>query len=191
MSYWTHVRGYVMVESPGKTQAHSRFIIETVLSHLPRVSGSEGDMQAHIVQRAGHNISCNLNEFGEYIPGDFHEIQSKYLIMLDGDLRDTYFDETKRAVVKWLARISKRLWLTEILVEVSGFDGVMCINDPAPFSAMFENWSKPDSNATMPISANWCEFMFWDTDEDLSEYPKALRRKYIDKLRNLKEAACV
>ena len=37
MSYWTYVNGTVIVSPMGRTQAEKRYILDTVLSHLPRV----------------------------------------------------------------------------------------------------------------------------------------------------------
>ena len=64
MSWWTHIRGMITVSPMGRTQAEKRYILETVLEHLPRVTGSEGDMDVHIVQRSGYNLSSSHDEFG-------------------------------------------------------------------------------------------------------------------------------
>lgn len=50
MSYWTYVNGTVIVSPMGRTQAEKRYILDTVLSHLPRVTGSEGDMNVYVIQ---------------------------------------------------------------------------------------------------------------------------------------------
>ena len=47
----------------GRTQAEKRYILETVLEHLPIVTGSERDMNVHIVQKAGHDSSSSCDEF--------------------------------------------------------------------------------------------------------------------------------
>ena len=41
MSYWTHINGVIDVSPMGRTPAEQRYILETVLNHLPIVSGSE------------------------------------------------------------------------------------------------------------------------------------------------------
>ena len=64
MSWWTHVMGTIEVDVRGRTQAEIRYILETVLDHLPRVTGSEGDMNVYITQEAGCNRSSSLDEFG-------------------------------------------------------------------------------------------------------------------------------
>ena len=64
MSNWTHIRGMITVSPFGRTQAEKRYILDTVLEHLPRVTGSEGDMEVHVIQRSGHDMSCSHDEFG-------------------------------------------------------------------------------------------------------------------------------
>lgn len=65
MSYWTYIQGTITVRPMGRTQPEKRYILETVLNHLPRVTGSEGDMNTYIIQKNGHNSSCSCDEFGE------------------------------------------------------------------------------------------------------------------------------
>lgn len=35
MSWWTYVHGIVVVKPMGRTQAEKRYILDTVLEHLP------------------------------------------------------------------------------------------------------------------------------------------------------------
>lgn len=57
MSHWTYVSGIVEVRPIGNTQPQKRYILDTVLEHLPVVSGSEGNMKVHVVQQYGHDCS--------------------------------------------------------------------------------------------------------------------------------------
>ena len=57
MSYWTKVNGNIIVEPIGETQAEVRYVLDSVLEHLPIVSGSEGCMDVYIIQKNGHNRS--------------------------------------------------------------------------------------------------------------------------------------
>lgn len=52
MSFWSCVKGMIEAYPMGRTQAEMRYILETVLSHLPPVSGSEGNMKVHVVQKS-------------------------------------------------------------------------------------------------------------------------------------------
>lgn len=51
MSSWTYVSGLIKVSPVGRTQAEKRYTLETVLAHLPAVSGSEGYMDVYIIQK--------------------------------------------------------------------------------------------------------------------------------------------
>lgn len=64
MSRWTYVHGTITVRPMGRTQAEKRYILETVLDHLPVVTGSEGDMDVYIVQPKGYESSSSCDEFG-------------------------------------------------------------------------------------------------------------------------------
>ena len=52
MSYWTYITGVIEVCPMGRTQPEKRYILDTVLEHLPKVTGSERNMSIHIVQKA-------------------------------------------------------------------------------------------------------------------------------------------
>lgn len=43
MSWWTHINDTITASPMGRTQAEKRYILETVLDHLPLVTGSERD----------------------------------------------------------------------------------------------------------------------------------------------------
>lgn len=117
LSLWTYVSGVVEVHSPGRTQAESRYVLETVISHLPVVSGSEGAMGVHIVQRTGHCQSCFHNEFFQPC-ANRQEIQTEYVLVLDGRLRDRELERTKHEFCRWLCRLSKRIPVKDVLVRV-------------------------------------------------------------------------
>ena len=63
MSWWTYVKGIVEVRPLGRTQTEKRYILETVLDHLPRVTGSEKNMNTYIVQKAGYDMSDSCSQF--------------------------------------------------------------------------------------------------------------------------------
>ena len=98
MSKWAYAKGIVHVNPYGRTQAECRYILETVLAHLPKVTGSEEDMYTHIVQCAGFNSSSSTDEFGVF-QDDRIEIQDNYIIVVEGHFRDRGFEETYRAFV--------------------------------------------------------------------------------------------
>lgn len=41
MSLWTHINGTITIDAIGRTQAENKYILDTILEHLPLVTGSE------------------------------------------------------------------------------------------------------------------------------------------------------
>lgn len=66
MSNWTYVSGVVDVMPLGRSQAEKRYILDTVLAHLPKVTGSERDMNVYVIQKNGYNSSSSHDEFGQW-----------------------------------------------------------------------------------------------------------------------------
>ena len=182
MSWWTYVKGVIEVDVPGRTQAEIRYVLESVLDHLPRVTGSEDDMNVYISQRAGHNCSSSLDEFGlktnnlkDYYgfktrKHGFLETQSMYMLTIDGDLRDREFEETKREFMKWICRLAKRLHIYSVVVKINDYSKSMIISRVAPFDQMFE-WKDDEKR--------WTSYLLWERDPQ-SEWPLKLADKYFD-----------
>lgn len=128
MSAWTYICGTIRANILGATQAEKTYYLETVLKHLPLVSGSEGNMKPYVVLEHGYNGASNVDEFdnlsnlGEGYWNDF-ETQSNYLIVLSARLRDREFEQTMREFSKWFYRLAKRVWIDEALVRVSSSFG--------------------------------------------------------------------
>lgn len=181
MSWWTYIKGVIEVNVPGRTQAECRYILDTVLDHLPRVTGSEGDMKVYIAQEAGYNCSSSLDEFWMRTNNlkDYHgdksrdrgflDLQSNYMLTLDADLRDRMFDVTKREFMKWLCRLSKRLIVNSVVVKIDGDSGSMVISDNDPFFWMYEVDNSND--------IAWTDYLMWDADPQ-SMLPLKLAWKY-------------
>ena len=125
MSMWTYVSGTIQVHVEGRTQPEIEYVLKTVLEHLPKVTGSEEDMRVYINRRDGYNMSSSHDEFGQQsnlengFRGGF-ETQSIYFLTVDGTLRDRTFEETLKEFSKWLTRLSRRIWVCDVLAEVSG-----------------------------------------------------------------------
>ena len=186
MSQWSYVRGTITVEPMGRTQPEKRYILDTVLDHLPRVTGSEGDMNVYVIQKAGHNSSSSCDEFGMNTnnlvtkygtksPRGWLETQTHYILAVDGSLRDRTFAETKKEFLKWLCRLAKRVGVQEVLVTVESYDGEMLIRDDEKFRKMEEwpSWSKMNDDG----EPAWCEYLMWDRAPH-SAYPITLMYKY-------------
>ena len=139
MSWWTHINGLILVKPAGRTQPEKRYVLETVLDHLPKVSGSERNMKIHIVQKAGYSGSANFNEFFETVrQGDFIKIQDSYYLILEGDFRDRTYEQTFRELNKFLNRLAKRIYIEDILIRLAGWDKETIISNPDPYQDMYE-----------------------------------------------------
>lgn len=197
MSFWSYVHGTITVEPMGRTQHEKRYILETVLDHLPRVIGSEGDMNVYVIQRNGYDSSSSHDEFGErtnnakdyYYGGKsrkhgMYRVQSGYILVVDGDLRDCLFKNTFKEFMKWICRLSKRVQVLRVAVNIDAADGKILINDSNKFYKMYEDpsWCREDGDT----GVNWCEYLLWERCKD-SSYPMALAYKYFDDPENDEE----
>lgn len=200
MSYWTYINGTITVNPMGRTQAEKRYILETVLNHLPIVSGSEKDMETYIIQKNGTNSSCSCDEYGDmtnnlidcYGNRNRHSgwlrIQEQYIIVVDASLRDRQFEETYREFMNWLCRFAKRVRFENVLVKISGYNKSTIINDncdvDSPFFKMNESPSWCTESDGEPA---WCEHLMWDRARN-SMYPILLEYKYYENPENDIEA---
>ena len=194
MSSWTYINGTITVEPLGRTQAEKRYILETVLNHLPRVTGSERDMNVYIIQKNGYNHSSSCDEYGDNTDNlidiyDCHNakrgwlrMQNQYILAVDASLRDRYFNETFREFMKWLCRLSKRVYVESVLVRINGFDKEYVINADydSPYCQMEEDpsWAKGSDNEPC-----WAEHLMWDHAKN-SSYPVLLEYKYFNNPEN-------
>lgn len=199
MSYWTYVSGNIVVSPMGRTQAEKRYILETVLDHLPFVTGSESNMSVYIIQKDGYNSSSSHTEFGEW--GGYRnwktlstEVQDKYILVVDGSLRDREFEQTYKEFQKWLCRLSKRVDVEDVLVEIKGYEHSAIIRNSniqgkrsweTVYGQMNEKptWCYNDNEIHEP---NWCEYLMWDRAKD-SDYPMMLGYKYFNDEENDRE----
>ena len=190
MSNWTHITGVITVEPMGRCQAEARYILDMVLAHLPRVPGSEGDMEIYTEQKRGYNAACSCDEFGQWSNlgdvGDYgmFEMQTKYLLTLDAHLRDTVFKDTFRNFQKWLCRLAKRVSVLDLLIKITDDLDVAkttIIQDAQPYEEMFEY--PLDSIGNKDGEPAWYEFLYWERMKDCS-YPMLLGYKYLNDPKN-------
>lgn len=204
MSYWTYVHGTIVVSPMGRTQAEMRYILETVLDHLPVVSGSEKDMNVYIIQKAGHNFSSSSDEFGEVTNnlrtrhGDrsrsrgWLHTQDEYILVVDGSLRDREFDQTFREFQKWLCRLAKRVSVDKVQVEIDSYTKTVMVQSDMHdrgyrYMDMFElpTWCHGKKEEQLGIygEPNWCEYLMWDRGKN-TMWPMALEYKYFQNEKN-------
>ena len=96
------------------------------------------------------------------------EIQTKYVLVLDGHLRDREFEQTKHEFCRWICRLSKPIWVDDILVRVQGHDKSMIFSDSEPFFDMLEK------DEDVP---RWVDYLYWKPTLE-SDLPLVLARKY-------------
>ena len=202
MSYWTYINGTITVRPMGRTQPEKRYILETVLNHLPRVTGSEGDMNTYIIQKNGYNSSCSCDEFGEVTNNltDWYgnkshtrgalRTQDEYILVVNAALRDREFEQTYREFMKWFVRLCKRVGCEDVLVEIKGYDNRNIQRKKYSFKSVFDDLFEDPSwcndNKDGYKEPNWCEFMMWDRAKD-SNYPMTLVYKYFNDKENDQE----
>lgn len=137
MSYWTYVMGVIEVDTCARSDAEAMYLAQTVVNHLPRITGSERNAEFHLSRPSGYCSSSNVDEFDK--PSNLYDdrhfrmftTQEKILITVHGSLRDRTFKATLRETTKMLARLSSRLWVTNCFVRVkSGAGETFIFDDP-------------------------------------------------------------
>ena len=154
MSQWTYVNGVIKVDTMSRSSAETLYLVQTVVNHLPVISGSERNVQYYINLENGYNTSSNVDEFDKFsnlgngwTGKRLFEWQTNTLITMYGALRDRTFEETLRETTKTLARLSSRLLVDECVVSVRSYRDSFVFNNP--------EWMK---NAYM---SDWCEKFLW------------------------------
>lgn len=195
MSWWTYINGTVTVRPMGRTQAEKRYVLDTVLEHLPLVTGSEKDMNVYVIQKNGYNSSCSCDEFGRVTNnlidnyGDksrsrgWLRTQDEYILVVDGAFRDRMFDQTYREFMKWLCRLAKRIGVEDVLVEVTDYEKSTLIRntkiqrDKYSWQKSFDQLYEEPSWCNGDGELNWCEYLLYDKAKN-SDYPMLLAYKY-------------
>lgn len=126
MSRWTHIHGIIEAYVFGEAQAEKTYILETILSHQPNVTGSEENMSVRYMIKPGYNSWSSHDELGVYYrypnyrehDKEAGEGQDLYLIILDADLRDRTYKRTFKELINWLCRLSKRIVVHDILIKI-------------------------------------------------------------------------
>ena len=129
MSYWTHIRGMITVEPIDDT------VLDNVLASLPQVSGSEGGISIYVAPK--NHETLKVHGLKGRIK-NFDELPAEYIIVVEGNLRDRYFDRTLREFTKWMCRLAKRTEVSHALVEISDHSRAYIIdNNNYAYSDMY------------------------------------------------------
>ena len=174
MSWWTYITGSIRVSVPGRSQPEVQYILDTVLDHLPHVTGSEQDMHVHAIREDGYSSFSSVDEYGMRTDnlidtyGDrsrngWLRVQDNYIIVLSAHLRDRELRETKEEFMRWLTRLAKRLLIDDVFVRIWDYDGEFVINEREKFSRMHEDpsWCRSKYSTGEP---SWWEHLMWEED---------------------------
>ena len=194
MSWWSYVHGTIVVSPTGRTQAEKKYVLDTVLDHLPQVTGSERDMNVYVIQKNGYNNSSSCDEFGDMTNNltdsygqksrrrGWLRMQDEYILVVDGSLRDRQFEETFREFQKWLIRLAKRVSVQSVFVKIYDFDKSTLIQDDhGHYMDLFEYPSGSHGNKTDEPA--WYEYLLWKPITN-GDYPSILAYKYFDDKEN-------
>lgn len=156
MSNWTYVQGLIELDVPGRTQAEKNYILQTVIDHLPKVTGSEKPMNVYTIQTAGYDSWQNFDEFYNRVE-DF-KTQSRYFLVLDGSLRDRYYEDTFKELNKFLNRLAKRLIVDSAYVR---------LNDIGIDYNSYTFTNKNNCYGNMFDSENpWYNYLMWEFEDE-------------------------
>ena len=153
MSSWTYVQGLIELDVPGRTQAEKNYILQTVIDHLPKVTGSEKPMNIYTIQTAGYDSWQNFDEFYNRVE-DFRT-QSRYFLVLDGNLRDRHYKDTFKELNKFLNRLGKRLMVDSVYVRLYNYEhSHIFTNKNDCYGKMFEN------------DDPWYNYLMWEFEDE-------------------------
>ena len=153
MSNWTYVQGLIELDVPGRTQAEKNYILQTVIDHLPKVTGSERSMNIYTIQTAGHDSWQNFDEFYNRVE-DF-KTQSRYFLVLDGNSRDRHYKDTFKELNKFLNRLAKRLIVDSVYVRLYDYNhSYTFTNKNDCYGKMFENEDP------------WYNYLMWEFEDE-------------------------
>lgn len=156
MSMWTYVRGLIELGVPGRTQAEKDYILQTVIDHLPKVTGSEGNMEIHTVRAYGYDMWSNRDELNN-LNLDF-KTQSRYFLVLDGSLRDRMYGETFKELNNFLNRLAKRLMVESAYVWLNDYGN--------PYNS-YTFTNKNNCYGGMFDSKNpWYDYLMWEWKDE-------------------------
>lgn len=160
MSMWVYVHGLLRVSVSGRTQKEKEYLLDSVLRHLPTITGSEGPCCVHYIQGCTSSWSDSHDEFdnkSNLVPSRGYQYTDDYLVVLDGYLRDRYVERTVKEVSRFLNRLSSRLFVCYCYVEVAG-DTCTNIQTPCVFNNtkwMKSNYVSGKNNWTYALTWHW------------------------------------
>ena len=99
MSQWTYIIGRIVVSPLGYSHEQKANTLKNIISTLPSVTGSEGNMQIA-----------------------FNQSDVEYVLRIEGELRDRQIEQTKKEYEKFIHKLKQKVDIERIFVEIAGQD---------------------------------------------------------------------
>lgn len=97
MSQWTYIIGRIVVSPLGYSHEQRLNTLKNIISTLPPVTGSEGNMQIA-----------------------FNQSDVEYILRIKGDLRDRQIEQTVKEYEKFIHKLKQKIDIERIFVEITG-----------------------------------------------------------------------
>jgi len=97
MSQWTYIIGRIVVSPLGYSHEQRLNTLKNIISTLPSVTGSEGNMQIA-----------------------FNQSDEEYVLKIKGELRDRQFEQTTKEYEKFIRKLKQKIDIERIYVEITG-----------------------------------------------------------------------
>ena len=97
MSQWTYIIGRIVVSPLGYSHEQRLNTLKNIISTLPSITGSEGNMQI-----------------------TFNQSDEEYVLRIKGDLRDRQFEQTVKEYEKFIRRLEQKIDVEKVYVEITG-----------------------------------------------------------------------
>ena len=97
MSQWTYIIGRIVVSPLGYSHEQKLNTLKNIISTLPSVTGSEGNMKIA-----------------------FNQSDVEYVLRIKGELRDRQFEQTKKEYEKFIHKLNQKVDIERIYVEIAG-----------------------------------------------------------------------
>lgn len=97
MSQWTYIIGRIVVSPLDYSHEQRLNTLKNIISTLPSVTGSEGNMQIA-----------------------FNQSDVEYVLKVKGELRDRQIEQTVKEYEKFIHKLKQKIDIERIFVEIAG-----------------------------------------------------------------------
>ena len=157
MSKWVYVSGNLEVEVRGRTQFEQEYILKTILSHAPEMTGSERNVKFSVNKNReiGSRTPYGSDELikKDYLNGFGNVPTYSYTISINGSLRDRELAQTKREVDEFLKYICNKLVVEEITSVIILRDGFQSI--------IYSDFEHFETNNQIERTENYADNKTW------------------------------